>query len=87
MTIKKINLAGSNSRANRESIRNAGRQNFAEINRRIGDLMYQNACAAVRGDGPSWSTIEQEKDAVAHLAIALAILGDRSAVDALGISY
>lgn len=74
------------SRTNVHQAYETVRANYAEVQRRIAAIMVRNAAEAARGE-LSWGRIGTETVAVEELAQVLALLGDRSAVDELGLKY
>ena len=60
---------------------------LASIQKRLDTRLVVYAAEFAETGSRDWSYVETEKETIKSLAIALALLGDRSAVDELGIGY
>lgn len=65
----------------------AGREKYGSIQNRLQARMVARAAVFARSGGRDYGYIGDEGRVIELLALALAALGDRSAVDELGIQY
>ena len=81
-----MNTTTSSATRTPQQAYDAARAQCASIQARLAQRMTERAAEFTRAQA-QWALVAQEQRIVQHLAIVLALAGDRSAVDELKIPY